>query len=143
MPISRESLPNKQFPFRLNVNVAVLNGNSQHQTMTQEHASSMPLSPTISSFDESHIEKITNSSHESDSRPQSGLDSYDINGDAFVKASDMESWRGSLYQVNSYASHIGGEGGLPDAEEAREKGEKDPNLVEWDDPNDCANPYNW
>lgn len=111
--------------------------------MTQEHTSSVSGSPTISYFDESHVEKITtDSSPESYSRPHSALDSHRTNVDIFGRSSDVESLRHSLYPVTSYASQIGGEGGLPD-EEVEENGEKDDNLVEWDGPNDPANPYNW
>jgi len=64
------------------------------------------------------------------------------NSETFERASDVESGRPSLYPVTSYASQIGGEGeSFPD--EGMPQSEKDPNLVEWDGPNDPANPYNW
>jgi hypothetical protein len=53
---------------------------------------------------------------------------------------DLECQR--LRQVPSYASQVGGDGGLPE-EEVDENGRKDKNLVDWDGPHDSANPYNW
>lgn len=102
-------------------------------------------SPTISVTDEEHVDKImTDSSHGSDSRRHSLEESHRMNADAFERASDVESNRPSIYPVISYASQIGGEGGIEDPEhEKHETGEKDPNLVEWDGPNDPKNPYNW
>jgi hypothetical protein len=102
-------------------------------------------SPTISVTDEDHDDKImTDSSHGSDSRRHSLEESHRMNAHAFERASDVESNRHTIYPVISYASQIGGEGGIEDPEhEKHEIGEKDPNLVEWDGPNDPKNPYNW
>jgi hypothetical protein len=103
-------------------------------------------SPTISATDDSHTEKSTTRwSHGSDNRPHSTLEAHKLNADAFSRSSDVESARHELYPVTSYASQIGGEGGpIPDEEEEVDpNAEKDPNLVEWDGPNDPANPYNW
>ena len=113
--------------------------------MASEHRA--PLSPpTISVTDEDHVEKvITESSHGSDSRRHSLAETHRMNNEAFERASDVESnHRPIIYPVISYASQIGGEGGIEDPEHEKiQTGEKDPNLVEWDGPNDPKNPYNW
>ena len=96
----------------------------------------------MSSLDGYFAEKLhTGSSHDPDNRQHSGMRTHKLNTDAFDRVSDIESARHSLYYVASYISQIGGEGGVPDDEV--QNGEKDPNLVEWDGPNDPANPYNW
>lgn len=113
--------------------------------MASEHHSAPMNSPTIFVTDEDHDDKImTDSSHGSDSRRHSLEESHRMNAHAFERASDVESNRHTIYPVISYASQIGGEGGIEDPEhEKHEIGEKDPNLVEWDGPNDPKNPYNW
>ena len=113
--------------------------------MASEHHTESMSSPTISVTDEEHVEKVvSDSSHGSDSRRHSLAESHRMNGEAFERASDVESNRHTLYPVISYASQIGGEGGIEDPEhEKHETGEKDPNLVEWDNPKDPNNPYNW
>jgi len=53
---------------------------------------------------------------------------------------ERESHESELYPVTSYASQIGGGGEVFPEEPSQTK---DPNLVDWDGPNDPANPYNW
>jgi hypothetical protein len=108
----------------------------------QEKTDTSP-SPTISSADDIKVEKTASDlSHGSSSRTPSALDSHKLNAEEFTRASDVESQRPSLYPVTSYASQIGGEGTFAD-DDAEESGEPDPNLVEWDGPDDPHNPYNW
>jgi len=122
-----------------------------HQPHPQPTASSSSGSPTLSgNDDEDHLEKIpenaaprADESHHHSDHLHSTLDSHKHNTHAFERASDVESIRPSLYPVTSYASQIGGEGGIEDGEIERPPGEKDPNLVEWDGPDDKNNPYNW
>ena len=101
-------------------------------------------SPTISSSDDIKGEKLASDiSHgSSSSRTPSALDAHKFNTEGFGRASDVESQRPSLYPVTSYASQIGGEGDFAD-EDDDQTGERDPNLVEWDGPDDPENPYNW
>lgn len=100
---------------------------------------------SIASSDEDHVGKFgtSDSSHGSDNRNDLALDSHRLNVDKFLKPSDLESGRLSLHPMISYASQIGGEGGVIPDNDVDECAEKDPNLVEWDGPNDPANPYNW
>jgi hypothetical protein len=122
-----------------------------HQPHPQP-ASSSSGSPTLSGNDEEeeHLDKIpeneapkADESHHQSDYLHSTLESHKHNTHAFDRASDVESLRHSLYPVTSYASQIGGEGGIEDGEVERPAGEKDPNLVEWDGPDDKNNPYNW
>jgi hypothetical protein len=115
--------------------------------LDQEKIDTSP-SPTITSADETKAEKsASDASHGSSSlsRTPSALDSHAYNAEGYGRASDVESQRpSSLYPVTSYASQIGGEGTFEDDEpEAAAGGERDPNLVEWDGPEDPHNPYNW
>jgi hypothetical protein len=73
------------------------------------------------------------------------LEQHRHNTEAHERASDLEDQRPALYPVTSYASQIGGEGFIDEDEDEtpRENVEKDPNLVEWDGPDDPNNPYNW
>lgn len=106
-------------------------------------------SPTISSSNGSHHEKHTKSDSEELATPRhsSAIVSHHEthhHGEGFGRASEIESARSeSLYPVISYASQIGGVGGVEDEPEIDQTAEKDPNLVEWDGPNDPKNPYNW
>jgi hypothetical protein len=112
--------------------------------MTTKETTDPSPSPTISSEDDIKVEKTTSdTSHAgSESRTPSALDNHKFNAEGFRRASDVESQRPSLYPVTSYASQIGGEGTFAD-EDVPESGERDPNLVEWDGPDDPHNPYNW
>jgi hypothetical protein len=101
---------------------------------------------TLSSLDESHLEKIpTGSSHASDSRYNFVLPSRKLSHESFERASHVESTRASLYPITSYPSRMGNVGGVDEEEDGESGGnsDKDPDLVEWDGPNDPANPYNW
>lgn len=113
--------------------------------MAAEDARSTQDSLTIASSGQDYVEKfgMSDSSHCSDNRRASALDPHGMNAETFRRSYDLESGRPSLYNMTSYASQIGGEGGpIPD-EDVDESTEKDPNLVEWDGHNDPANPYNW
>jgi hypothetical protein len=112
--------------------------------MTTKEKTDPSPSPTISSEDDIKVEKTTSdTSHAgSESRTPSALDNHKFNAEGFGRASDVESQRPPLYPVTSYASQIGGEGTFAD-EDVPESGERDPNLVEWDGPDDPHNPYNW
>lgn len=99
-------------------------------------------SPTISSVDDIKVEKSSSDVSHGSSRTPSASDPQQFNTEEFRRASDVESQRPSLYPVTSYASQIGGEGDFADEDE-EETGERDPNLVEWDGPDDPENPYNW
>jgi len=82
-------------------------------------------------------EKIPSASSDSAGTPP--VETHKENLEAFERASDLENERPSLYPVTSYASQIGGEGSFP----LEESPQDDPNLVQWDGPDDPANPYNW
>ena len=100
-------------------------------------------------MDGSHHEKLKKSDSEELATPRhsSAVESHrgtHLDVEAFGRPSDVESARpASLYPSISYASQIGGVGGVEDEPEINETTEKDPNLVEWDGPNDPRNPYNW
>jgi hypothetical protein len=100
-------------------------------------------SQTISADADSPSEKSTpDRLHRSDSELNCALESHKLDADTFARSSDAESGRHSLRAVTSYAGQIGDNEGLPN-EEVDQSDEKDPNLVEWDGPDDLANPYNW
>jgi hypothetical protein len=108
-----------------------------------EHASTRtPTSSTAVSEGRLSLEKvkIPFAHHSDDHRPIT--DSEKLNVEPFRRSS-LESGRSSLYPVTSYASQIGGEGGIEDDDGREETPGKDPNLVEWDGPDDPNNPYNW
>jgi hypothetical protein len=113
--------------------------------MASDDTPSVADSHTIASSHEDHVEKsgTSDSSHASDNCRNSALDSHRMNAEMFGKLRDLESGRLSLYPMTSYASQIGGEGGLIFDEDVDKSIEKDPYLVEWDGPNDPENPYNW
>jgi hypothetical protein len=120
--------------------------------LQRPHGSSLQMasqSPTISSSNGSHLEKHTKSDSEELATPRhsSATESHHERhhpGEGFGRASEVESLRPpSLYPSISYASQIGGVGGVEDEPEIDQTAEKDPNLVEWDGPNDPKNPYNW
>jgi hypothetical protein len=101
--------------------------------------------PTVSSEEEKE-EKISNlPSEEALSHSHTALEHHKHNVEALGQVSDVEDQRPSLYPVTSYASQIGGEGFIDeDPEETpQENVERDPNLVEWEGPDDPNNPYNW
>ena len=119
-----------------------------HQPHPLNSTSSSSGSPTISVYDDDeHLDKILEDSAATPDQRQSHLhptiESHKLNTHTFERASDVESIRHGLYPIPSYASQIGGEGGIEDGEVQRPAGEKDPNLVEWDGPDDKNNPYNW
>jgi hypothetical protein len=99
-------------------------------------------SPTLASSDGNELEKMASPTHSHGSSP---VENHHLNVDTYQRSSSLEDTRPSLYPVTSYASQIGGEGIFreEELEDIREEGEKDPNLVEWDDPKDPNNPYNW
>ena len=72
----------------------------------------------------------------------SGIGNDTLNAEAFERASEIENACSSLCPVTSYVTQIAGDGGGVSDEKSR-NGDKNPNLVEWNGPNDPANPYNW
>jgi hypothetical protein len=111
-------------------------------TMSKEsNPSDSPMS-TASTLPHEHHENpprlSTSLSHRSDV-----LSVHRLKAESYRRSAEIEDARPGLYPVTSYASQIGGEGDLGMPEEVDETEEKDPNLVEWDGPDDPANPYNW
>jgi hypothetical protein len=105
-------------------------------------------SPTLSSEEEKEEkgEKAGDlPSEDALAHSHTALEQHKHNTEAHEWASDLEDQRPALYPVTSYASQIGGEGFIDEDEDEtpRENVEKDPNLVEWDGPDDPNNPYNW
>lgn len=142
MPRSRPRHLKREYPHPHN---RILNDSNFVSTnpMTTEEKKDPSPSPTILSEDDIKVEKTaSDSSHTGSERTPSALERHKFNVEGFHRASDVESQRPSLYPVTSYASQIGGEGTFAD-EDVPETGERDPNLVEWDGPEDPQNPYNW
>ena len=141
MPRSRPT-PQNKYRHPHNRSLKTSNFVSTNLMTTEEKTDPSP-SPTILSEDDMKVEKTaSDSSQVGSERTPSALESHKFNVEGFHRASDVESQRPSLYPVTSYASQIGGEGTFAD-EDVPEAGERDPNLVEWDGPDDPQNPYNW
>lgn len=113
--------------------------------MAAEDTYSTRDSSSITSSEKDHDVKfgMSDSSHNSDIRLDYNLNSRNMNDETFGRSPNLESGRLSFFPMISYVSQIGGEGGPIPGEDVHISTEKDPDLVEWDGPNDPANPYNW
>jgi hypothetical protein len=107
--------------------------------MTEDTSQNTSIAPTLASSDEK-MEDSHDEAHEPHRWSQQAHHSV---ARSVTRASDVESGRRSLYNVTSYVSEIGGEGTYMSQELPEIPEKKDPNLVEWDGPNDPMNPYNW